>query len=773
MKKIFTLLMLVITPVLTIAQGPQAIRYQAVARAADGSLLLNQEIQVKISILAGGVQGPAVYVESHSITTSSMGLLNLDLGAGNAITGNFDEIPWSAGDYYVKIEFDVTGTGNYEWIGTTQLLSVPYAFYAREAGMRKMTNQERDAWSNPQEGTVIFNLTTGCLNVRSFNYWFELCGSGCIPPVLTANAGPDQLDVQGNTATLTAGSLAPGETGYWTTAMGQGGIYGSPNSPNSTFTGLAGQSYYLAWNIQNACGATGSDTIHISFADPNAVPCPGIPTLTYMGQLYHTVAIGDQCWMRENLNAGIMRSVGEVFSNNGVIEKHCYVNDPIKCLEYGGLYTWDEMMGYVEVAGTRGICPEGWHIPTDEDFSVMSEFLGGSTVAGGKLKEPGSWHWSTPNTGADNESGFRAIGAGYIATNGISSEIKDGNYYFTSTIFNSYEAWGYGLSYNSGSFLKGSGSRTHSNSVRCIKNQCQPMGIIDAGPDQIGMNGNSTTLAASIPEADETGVWTILTGVGGQITNPFTYNSVFSGLTGESYLLKWTVTDTCLHIHFDTVYVSFVALMNVPCPGIPTVSYGGQTYNTVKIGNQCWFKENVNIGTMINGISNQLNNGQVEKYCYDNLPANCDVYGGLYQWNEMMQYNSDPGSQGICPSGWHIPTDSDFCIMFTFLNPAFNCNLIGWGTDYFIGGKLKEPGFEHWSTNNDNATNVTGFTARGSGRRDYYGGFENQKANTQFSTSSSLTDELTTYSLWYAGGNLNRKTDELKMVGLSVRCLKN
>jgi len=78
----------------------------------------------------------------------------------------------------------------------------------------------------------------------------------------------------------------------------------------------------------------------------------------------------------------------------------------------------------------------------------------------------------------------------------------------------------------------------------------------------------------------------------------------------------------------------------IPCPGIPTVTYQGQVYNTVLIGSQCWLKENLNVGTMINGSQNQTNNSTIEKYCYDNDPANCDEYGGLYQWDEMMQYTT-------------------------------------------------------------------------------------------------------------------------------------
>jgi len=118
-----------------------------------------------------------------------------------------------------------------------------------------------------------------------------------------------------------------------------------------------------------------------------------------------------------------------------------------------------------------------------------------------------------------------------------------------------------------------------------------------------------------------------------------------------------------------------------PCPGNPTIVYGGQTYNTVQIGAQCWLKENLNIGTKINGTVNQNNNSIIEKYCYGDLESNCNIYGGLYQWNEMMQYVTTAGVQGICPAGWHVPTDDQWATVATFL-----------GGEGLAGGKMKSTG---------------------------------------------------------------------------------
>ena len=98
--------------------------------------------------------------------------------------------------------------------------------------------------------------------------------------------------------------------------------------------------------------------------------------------------------------------------------------------------------------------------------------------------------------------------------------------------------------------------------------------------------------------------------------------------------------------------------MGYPCPSIHTVEYEGKTYSTVQIGNQCWLRENLNVGTMILGSDTSKDNGIIEKYCYDDDTSNCNIYGGLYQWNEATQYTYVV--QGVCPSGWHIPTLVEF-----------------------------------------------------------------------------------------------------------------
>ena len=209
-----------------------------------------------------------------------------------------------------------------------------------------------------------------------------------------------------------------------------------------------------------------------------------------------------------------------------------------------------------------------------------------------------------------------------------------------------------------------------------------------------------------------------------------------------------------------------------------SVSYAGQNYNTVVIGWQCWFKENLNIGTAILSSQNQTDNNVIEKYCYDNDVANCNVYGGLYQWSELMNYtsisNTNPsGRQGICPIGWHVPSDAEFCQMETYLDATVNCGNTGnIGTD--VGGKLKEAGTSHWASPNTGATNSSGFTALPGGAWvNDPGYFFNRTLEGIFLTSSGeWYDLIWRHGLYYANAQVSRLTrDDLR--AYSARCCKD
>jgi uncharacterized protein (TIGR02145 family) len=127
------------------------------------------------------------------------------------------------------------------------------------------------------------------------------------------------------------------------------------------------------------------------------------------------------------------------------------------------------------------------------------------------------------------------------------------------------------------------------------------------------------------------------------------------------------------------------------CPSSATDA-DSNTYTVVELGDQCWLGENLNVGTRINGASDQTDNSTIEKYCYNDLESNCDTYGGLYQWDEAMQYVATESAQGICPAGWHIPSDDDWKTLEMHLGMSqAEADGIGWrGTDE--GTKLQSGG---------------------------------------------------------------------------------
>jgi uncharacterized protein (TIGR02145 family) len=252
----------------------------------------------------------------------------------------------------------------------------------------RMTSAERDAIASPASGLLIYNTDTECINLRIGGTWTEICGS-CIPAPTPSDAGPDQLDLSGVTAAMAANAPVNG-SGAWSVQSGSGGSFSDTSDPGATFTGAAGVTYVLRWTITNACGSD-SDDLTVSFINP--FTC-GTSSVSYGGKDYSTVLINGQCWLRENLDIGSQINNSQNCSscdqtNNGTIEKFCYNNSAANCTSGGGIYQWNEAMQYTTTPGARGICPEGWHIPTRAEWQSLVNFYGGNGTAGTSLKQCG------------------------------------------------------------------------------------------------------------------------------------------------------------------------------------------------------------------------------------------------------------------------------------------------------------------------------------------------------------------------------------------------
>jgi uncharacterized protein (TIGR02145 family) len=206
------------------------------------------------------------------------------------------------------------------------------------------------------------------------------------------------------------------------------------------------------------------DTIH----RPDSLTC-GL--LTYEGQVYHTTRFGSQCWMSENLNVGKWTDGSQMQKegNNGVIEKYCYGNDFVQCDYWGGLYQWDELMGYTATSGVQGICPPGWHVPSIQDWKSMIRYFGGETLAGGKLKS--TLQWQTPNVGATNASGFSAYPGGYFDSMAQQwHDLYREGYYWTSEIISKGTAVAAYFEFRTSGVQTYEEFQPSALSVRCIKN---------------------------------------------------------------------------------------------------------------------------------------------------------------------------------------------------------------------------------------------------------------------------------------------------------------
>lgn len=184
--------------------------------------------------------------------------------------------------------------------------------------------------------------------------------------------------------------------------------------------------------------------------------CP--PTMTDIdGNVYQTVQIGCQCWMAENLKVIRYRN-GDPLSSWWY-----YANDEGNDAVYGKLYNW-----YV-INDSRNIAPEGWHVPNDCEWQMLIDYLGGDAVAGGKMKETGTAHWLSPNTGATNESGFTGLPGGQREVDGSFSQIGEFAYFWSCTEHISDRVWIRYLFYSSSEAFRFSCPKQMAISIRCVK----------------------------------------------------------------------------------------------------------------------------------------------------------------------------------------------------------------------------------------------------------------------------------------------------------------
>ncbi|MCX6327293.1 MAG: fibrobacter succinogenes major paralogous domain-containing protein [Bacteroidia bacterium] len=290
----------------------------------------------------------------------------------------------------------------------------------------------------------------------------------------TATSGGDITDIGGAYVTARGvcwnTSVEPTIDNNKTTESGGLGAF------TSSLTQLApGTKYYVRAYGTNVAGTGYGNEIMFT---TQSSPIIFNPNLTYGtvtdidGNVYKTIIIGTQTWMAENLRTtkykegtAIPLLTDNTAWANLITPSYCWYSNNATTYKntYGALYNWYSV-------NTGNLCPTGWHVPSYDEWTTLTTYLGDAIVAGGKLKETDTIHWTTPNTGATNESGFTALPGGNRSYDGSFSYIGYYGYWWSSTEYAlTSDAYYRYISFKSSSMSKGNYHRRSGFSIRCLK----------------------------------------------------------------------------------------------------------------------------------------------------------------------------------------------------------------------------------------------------------------------------------------------------------------
>ncbi|HOD88965.1 MAG TPA: FISUMP domain-containing protein [Bacteroidales bacterium] len=283
------------------------------------------------------------------------------------------------------------------------------------------------------------------------------------PPTAPSSVSASPNPIWSGSSTTLSCSGGSGTTFKWYTGSCGGTYVGQGQnlsvSPTST------TKYYGRW--ENSCGNSSCKNITVTVS---TFTC-GTSTITYNGVTYNTVQIGSQCWLKENLKTTHYNDGTSIpnVTDNAIWETTtsgaycCYDNNPSNCNTYGALYNW-------YAVNTDKLCPNGWHVPSDAEWTTLVNYLGGASVAGGALKEAGTSHWSSPNTSATNSSGFSALpGGNRYGSDGSFYYLGSYGYWWSSTEYDGSNAWSRLLAYDFANVYRYYSYKRVGFSVRCLR----------------------------------------------------------------------------------------------------------------------------------------------------------------------------------------------------------------------------------------------------------------------------------------------------------------
>jgi uncharacterized protein (TIGR02145 family) len=414
-------------------------------------------------------------------------------------------------------------------------------------------------------------------------------------------------------------------------------------------------------------------------------------TDTRDGKVYRTVTIGTQTWMAENLNYsgddGAGNKTFDIGWCYGVAESDTSIHtDSTTCDTFGRLYTWDMVMdgatsSDANPSAVQGICPEGWHVPSDGEWTELTDYVIANT-AGTSTSEIAPYlkaisGWNSGGNGTDDfgfngtdDFGFSALPGGYRSYNGRFYAQGIGGYWWSATENYSGSAW-YRYMYYIYEYVKRYNYyKDDGYSLRCLANTIPTISASHVSLEYPVIGEPVSFTADTRLVFNEPSVaavtWSVNGGAFGSDGIDFTYVPTEAGR--DTVIAKVEQNGVS---SFDTVYVMVY--------GTFTDNRDNQEYIYSTIGTQTWMAENLNY------------NAGAGSYCYDDDPANCDTYGRLYTWEAAMagaasSSTTPSGVQGVCPDEWHLPSDDEW----TILSDYVIANSAGTSTSN-IGPYLKRP----------------------------------------------------------------------------------
>jgi len=496
-----------------------------------------------------------------------------------------------------------------------------------------------------------------------------------------------------------------------------------------------------------------SATAEVNAAETDAVDTGAKFADSRDGKEYRYVKIGRQVWMAENLSYNAKGS-------------KCYENSPDSCAKYGRLYDWKTAMNgaassELVPSNVQGVCPAGWHIPSDREWTRFENYLGGAAAAGRKLKSKTGWNYD--GSDREDEYGFSALpGGGFNSQGGYFYGADDGANWRTATEFSDDEAFCRCLSYADDFVRRFYNDKNNMYSVRCVKDEVE--GPDPAYPSELIGTWiafwrqqewellNSGEYIFSQPyfcgpycEAEGPGggrgTWKVVDKL---LVTSFKFDMDESEAVNDSTRYRVSDSGNVLELldkdgNVGGKYVKKEKVKEFEKRGLLDAFVDERDnvkYGMKKIGGQVWMRENL----MYEADGSK---------CYEDDRGKCNEYGRLYNWEAAKK---------ACPAGWHLPSDAEWTALENYA-----------GGRPTAGKALKSA---HGWNKDGNGTDEYGFSALPGGIGYGGGGFhEAGKYGSWWSATEHSAGGVGAIDIFHDIESVRRKDGNDKTALLSVRCL--